>query len=282
MNSSKKIILTGATGLIGKEVLPLLKKEGFEVLALSSKTCNLFNKNEIDSVFKAFRPAYLLNFAWCTTGDYLNSELNYKFLEAGMNMLSAFKQNGGRRAVFAGTCFEYKFKDAPLKENDELNPLTIYAKCKVELFKQATEYCIQNGISFGWGRIFYVYGENENEKRLTSYLINNLKNNKTTEIKCGQLIKDYMYTKDIAAAFVKFLCSNTQGALNICTGIGISLADYATTIAQKLDKTEYLTIKNEETSQPPVILGDNSKLKQIGFIHQYNFENALDEIINPA
>ena len=30
MNSSKKIILTGATGLIGKEVLPLLKKEGFE------------------------------------------------------------------------------------------------------------------------------------------------------------------------------------------------------------------------------------------------------------
>ena len=119
---------------------------------------------EIYSVFNKFKPEYLLNFAWCTTGDYLNSELNYKFLEAGINMLGAFKQNGGRRTVFAGTCFEYKFKDTPLKENDELNPLTIYAKCKVELFKQATEYCIQNGISFGWGRIFYVYGENENEK----------------------------------------------------------------------------------------------------------------------
>lgn len=111
MNSSKKIILTGATGLIGKEVLPLLKKEGFEVLALSSKTCNLFNKKEIYSVFNKFKPEYLLNFAWCTTGDYLNSELNYKFLEAGINMLGAFKQNGGRRTVFAGTCFEYKFKE---------------------------------------------------------------------------------------------------------------------------------------------------------------------------
>lgn len=282
MNSSKKIILTGATGLIGKEVLPLLKKEGFDILALSSKNCNLFNKDEIDNVFNEFKPEYLLNFAWCTTGNYLTSDLNYKFVDAGMNMLKAFNRNSGRRAVFAGTCFEYKFKNAPLKENDELNPLTIYAKCKVELFKQATEYCIQNGISFGWGRIFYVYGKNENEKRLTPYIINNLKNNNPVEIKCGQLIKDYMYTKDIAAAFVKFLCSNTQGALNICTGKGISLAAYATTIAKKLDKTEYLTIKNEETSQPPVILGDNSKLKQIGFIHQYNFENALDEIINPA
>lgn len=280
MNSSKKIILTGATGLIGKEVLPLLKKEGFEVLALSSKTCNLFNKNEIDSVFKAFRPAYLLNFAWCTTGDYLNSELNYKFLEAGMNMLSAFKQNGGRRAVFAGTCFEYKFKDAPLKENDELNPLTIYAKCKVELFKQATEYCIQNGISFGWGRIFYVYGENENEKRLTPYLINNLKNNKTTEIKCGQLIKDYMYTKDIAGAFVKFIKTDVEGPVNICTGEGISLKDFGKAIAAKLNKVEYLEIRNERTTQPPIITGDNTKLKNcVQYNIKYSLSSALDEIL---
>ena len=258
----------------------MLKKEGFEVLALSSKTCNLFNKKEIDSVFNKFKPEYLLNFAWCTTGDYLNSELNYKFLEAGINMLGAFKQNSGRRAVFAGTCFEYKFKDTPLKENDELNPLTIYAKCKVELFKQATEYCIQNGISFGWGRIFYVYGENENEKRLTPYLINNLKNNKTTEIKCGQLIKDYMYTKDIAGAFVKFIETDVEGPVNICTGQGISLKDFGRAIASKLNKEEYLEIRHEKTTQPPIITGDNTKLKNcVQYNIKYSLSSALDEIL---
>lgn len=279
MNSSKKVILTGATGLIGKEAIPYLKAEGFEVLALSSKKCNLFNKNEIEKVFAEFKPEYLLNFAWCATGDYLTSDLNYKFVDAGMNMLEAFKKNGGRHAVFAGTCFEYDFKPAPLKEDDPLNPLTVYAQCKVDLYKKAAEFCKNNNITLGWGRIFYVYGRNEHEKRLTPYIINNLKNNQPVEIKCGQLIKDYMYTKDIARAFVKILTSKTEGAVNICTGRGISLADYGMAIARKLGKTEYLTVKNEQTSQPPSIIGDNSRLNALGFMPEYNLEQALEEII---
>ena len=279
MNSSKKVILTGATGLIGKEAVPYLEAEGFEVLALSSKICNLFNKEEIEKVFAGFQPEYLLNFAWCTTGDYLTSDLNYKFVDAGMNMLEAFKENGGRHAVFAGTCFEYDFKPAPLKEVDPLNPQTVYAQCKVDLYKKAAEFCKHNEITFGWGRIFYVYGKNEHEKRLTPYLINNLKNNQPVEIKCGQLIKDYMYTKDIARAFVKILTSKTEGAVNICTGRGISLADYGMAIARKLGKSEYLTVKNEQTSQPPSIIGDNSRLNALGFTPAYNLEQALDEIL---
>lgn len=279
MNSSKKVILTGATGLIGKEAIPYLKAEGFEVLALSSKKCNLFNKNEIEKVFAEFKPEYLLNFAWCATGDYLTSDLNYKFVDAGMNMLEAFKNNGGRHAVFAGTCFEYDFKPDPLKEDDLLNPLTVYAQCKVDLYKKAAEFCKKNNITLGWGRIFYVYGKNEHEKRLTPYIINNLKNNQPVEIKCGQLIKDYMYTKDIARAFVKILTSKTEGAVNICTGRGISLADYGMAIARKLGKTEYLTVKNEQTSQPPSIIGDNSRLNALCFTPAYNLEQALDEIL---
>lgn len=279
MNSSKKVILTGATGLIGKEAPPYLEAEGFEVLAPSSKICNLFKKEEIEKVFAEFQPEYLLNFAWCATGDYLTSDLNYKFVDAGMNMLESFKKNGGRHAVFAGTCFEYDFKPAPLKEDDPLNPQTIYAQCKVDLYKKAAEFCKNNNITFGWGRIFYVYGKNEHEKRLTPYIINNLKNNQPVEIKCGQLVKDYMYTKDIARAFVKILTSKTEGAVNICTGRGISLSDYGMAIARKLGKTEYLTVKNEQTAQPPSIIGDNSKLNALGFTPAYNLEQALDEIL---
>lgn len=279
MNSSKKVILTGATGLIGKEASAFLKQEGFEVFELSSKNCNLFNKNEIEKVFNEFKPQYLLNFAWCATGDYLTSDLNYKFVDAGMNMLESFKQNGGKHAVFAGTCFEYDFKDRPLKEDDDLNPQTIYAKCKVELSKKAAEFCKRNEITFGWGRIFYVYGKNENEKRLTPYIINNLKNNKTVEIKCGHLIKDYIYTKDIARAFVKLLTSKVEGPVNICTGQGISLEDYGQAIAKKLNKTEYLKVKNEDTIQPGIIIGDISKLKELGFVPEYTLDTAFDEIL---
>lgn len=275
----KRVVLTGSTGLIGKEAIKPLEDLGFEVFCLTSKNCNLFDEVAVQEFFKEVKPQYLLHFAWYTKEGYLESDLNPKYVEASLNMLKIFKNNGGKRAIFAGTCFEYRFKDEPLKETDELNPQSLYAKCKCELREKAEKYSEENDISFGWGRIFYVFGRNEHPNRFTSYIINNLKSNKPVEIKYGQLIKDYMYTKDIAAAFVKFLDSEVKGCVNICTGNEISLSYYATMIAEKLEKEDFLEIKNETTSQPSKIIGDNTRLiEEVGYTIQYNLKNALEEI----
>ena len=89
-----------------------------------------------------------------------------------------------------------------------------------------------------------------------------------------------MYTKDIAGGFAALLNSNVEGTVNICTGNGISLEDYSRFIARKLGKEEYLVIKQEETTQPPIIVGDNTRLtKEVGYKIQYSFEQAIDEIL---
>lgn len=276
----KKVVLTGSTGLIGKEATKPLEDAGFEVHCLTSTNCNLFDETAVNEFFRKIKPEYLLHFAWFTGEGYLESDLNEKYIAASMNMLEIFKQNGGKRAVFAGTCFEYNFKDERLKETDPVKPTTLYAISKNKLREYAEIYCAQNDLSFGWGRIFYVFGKNEHEKRLTGHLINKLRQNKTVEIKCGQLIKDYMYTKDIANAFVKFLDSDVQGIVNICTGKGISLKDYSILIAEKLQKTELLRIQSEQTNQPAKIVGDNTRLtKEVNFTCEFSIEKAIDEIL---
>lgn len=287
----KRVLVTGATGLIGKEAIKPLLDFGYEIYAISTKNtrdlkgvkfinADLFGDEDIKKVFKDVKPSHLLHFAWCASGDYLTSDDNYKFMEASMKMLDEFHENGGKRAVFAGTCFEYEFKDETLKETDKLNPQTVYAICKNELRERAQKYCEETGMSFGWGRIFYVYGHGENEKRLTPHIINSLKNNKEVVINNGDLIKDYMYAKDIAAAFVKFLDTNVCGCVNICTGAGISLKEYAGLIAQNLGKKEFLVIKNEPTTQPKIIVGDNSRLlNEVGYKIQYNIEDAINKLI---
>ncbi len=289
---NKKVLLTGVTGLIGKEIIQPLKDLGYEISALTIDEnnpnngvnwikCNLFDEESVKNAFENVKPTHLLNFAWATTGDYLSSDINLEFVKAGINLLKYFKQNGGKRAVYVGTCFEYKFKDEPLKEYDEVNPLTLYAASKNSLREIAETFCKINEISFGYGRIFYVYGHGENEKRLTAYIINNLKNNQEVVVKNGALIKDYMYTKDIAGGFAAFLDSNVEGIVNMATGKGISLRDYSTYIAKKLDKEQYLTIKEEETNQPKIIVGDNTRLtKEVGYKIKYTFEQAIDEILN--
>jgi nucleoside-diphosphate-sugar epimerase len=295
MSFSKKVILTGATGLIGKESIIPLKEAGFDIYALTIEEtgqsqngvnwipCSIFDEQSLKKVFDEIQPQYLLNFAWATSGNYLTSNVNFDFLKAGLELLKHFKNNGGKRAVFSGTCFEYKFKNSPLKETDELYPQTTYAKCKNYLRELSQIYCAQNGISFGWGRIFYVYGHNENKKRLTAHIIDSIKNNREVTINAGYLVKDYIYSKDIACAFAKFLDSSTEGAVNICTGQGMALADYALTIANKFGRPDLIKILNEPTSQPPIIVGDNSKLlTQVGYKIQYSLNQAVDNILSDA
>lgn len=289
---NKKVLITGASGLIGKQTIEPLRSAGFEIYALTIDDsnpdigvnwirCNIFNEESLKAVFESVKPQYLLNLAWCTTEDYLTSNLNFDFLSAGLKMLKYFSANGGKRAVYTGTCFEYEFKNSPLKETDRINPQTVYAKCKNYLKEIAELYCEQNGIEFAYGRIFYVFGSGEHPKRLTAAIVNNLKSNKEVTINNGDLIKDYMYTKDIAGAFVKLLDSSVNGVVNICTGRGISLRDYALIYAKKMKKEEYLKINKELTNQPPVIVGDNSRLSnEVGYKLQYTTEEAIEEIIN--
>lgn len=293
MNYYKKVLVTGATGLIGKELLKPLKESGFDIYAITIDENNpdndihwikgnLFDENFIKFVMKEVRPQYLLNMAWCTTGDYLSSDINYKFLDAGRNLLKYFKDNNGKRVIFAGTCFEYKFKKEPLKEKDELEPeKTVYTSCKNKLREIAENFCKENNISFGYGRIFYVYGRNEDKTRLTGMIIDKLSKNKGVIIKSGTLYKDYMYAKDIAGAFVALLNSDVEGSVNICTGKAISIKDFVLEFGKQMKKENLIVFKDEPSNQPPIIVGDNSRLiNEVKYVIKYNLKNGVQEILD--
>ena len=292
MPCSKTLFVTGATGLIGKELWEPLTKAGFEVYALAIEDNlpqvphihwlkgNLFDPAGISGLVAQIKPQYLLNMAWATTGDYQTSNINFDFLCAGIQLLKAFAANGGKRIVFAGTCLEYAPQNRPIKETDPIAPSVPYSLCKQLLYQATQSFCTQNNLSFACGRIFYVYGQGEAPTRLTTSIINSLQSGKIVSINHSQLTKDYMYTKDIARAFVALLGSSVSGAVNICTGQGISLAQYAKEIAKLLEKENLLDLKELPTAQPLQIVGDNTRLTQeVGYTPAYTLKQALQEIL---
>lgn len=292
MPCSKKLFATGLTGLIGKELWQPLTQAGFEVYALAVEDNlpqvphihwlkgNLFDPACVKNLMEQIKPTHLLNMAWATTGDYQVSNINFDFLCAGIQLLKSFAANGGKRVVFAGTCLEYAPQNHPIKETDPIAPPVPYALCKQLLFQATQSFCTQNKLSFACGRIFYVYGRGEAPTRLTASILNSLRDNQTVSIKYSQLTKDYMYTKDIAGAFAALLDSPVQGAVNICTGTGISLAQYARAIARLLGKENLLDLQTLPTTQPLQIVGDNTRLTcEVGFTPAYTLEQALKEII---
>lgn len=288
----KRVLLTGATGLIGKYAIQPLLDLGFEVFAISSQvrndnavnwiSTNLLDSDNIKKIFEEVKPEYLLHFAWDTTpGEYLESNLNFDWVQSSLEMLKQFKINGGKRAVFAGTCFEYEFADEPLNElSAKLNPTSTYAKCKNYLNGLSTLYSEKNDISFGWGRIFYVYGENEHPKRLVPHVIHNLREEKEVTITAGELKRDYMFAGDIAGGFVAFLNSDAQGCVNICTGEAPKIKEIVDYIAEKLDKKHLVKYVDDCANQPKLIMGDNTRLSsEVKYKPSHTLASGLEKML---
>ena len=288
---SRKVFVTGATGLIGKETIPLLIKNGFNIYALTIGSekdtadikfiqANLFDKKEIDKVIKEIKPNYLLHYAWLSTGLF-NDNSNFDFLTSSIDLLKSFVKTGGKRVVMAGTYAEYGYHDETLSETIKTEPINIYSQCKDFVHQIAQSYCKNNNVSFGWGRIFSAFGKETDPRRLTSDVISHLSADKEVIIRSGSLVRDYIYTKDIAAAFVKFLDSDVQGAVNICTGIGTTIHDYVMTIARLMGKESLVAFNEQTSSQQVRVVGDSSRLnKEVGFTPKYTIEKALKEILD--
>ena len=286
----KKVFLTGGTGLIGTQTVPFLRKAGFDVYILTigdEKSTegityvkgNLFDKNSLDGILSQIKPEYLLHYAWLSTGLF-EDNLNFDFLTSSIDLLKVFAKHGGKRVVMAGTYAEYGHKDETLREDMSAAPINAYSACKDFVRQIAQLYCKNNDISFGWGRIFSAFGKETDPRRLTSDVINHLKANEPVTIRSGSVVRDYIYVKDIAAAFVKFLDSDVQGIVNICTGQPTLLRDYVLALARTMGKEDLVIFKEQASAQQQRVVGDATRLnKEVGFTPSYTLEQAFKEIL---
>lgn len=272
------ILLTGASGLLGKELLPRLSACGPKIWALDILPPkdklpgieyiqgDLFDETFVKNILGGVKPNYLINLAWKVSGDYADSSLNFKFLQAGMNLLKAFSANGGKRAVYFGSMFEYAASDRPLAESSPLQATNAYEECKTRLYRQALDYSKANGIELLWIRPFQIFGKDEVLPRLTAQIINSLKGGTAFKLKHSRLKRDFVFAPDCAEATVKALFSKAEGALNICTGEAVSLGDYAKLFFKLAGKEDLLFLSDEPSSQPSLYLGDSGKLlNEVGF-----------------
>lgn len=290
-----KVLVTGATGFIGKSCIDILIKNGIEVHLISRRNftppknikvhqLDLLNTKEISKLMKEVKPTHLLHLAWeATPGKFWTSPKNLDWVIATLELIKAFTNEGGVRLVAAGTCAEYDWSNGICRENHtELKPNTLYGVFKNTTHQMIEAWCKEAKISYAWGRVFSVYGPHEDPKRLTSSLIMNLLKNQEASCSSGNLIRDYLHTYDIANAFVHLLSSEYVGPINISSGDGIPLGKLAIEIAEQLGKKDLLSVKEllPSLQNPLKIIGDNTELVRIGWHQKYSIEEGLAETIS--
>ena len=270
-----KILLTGASGFIGSHVARTLLRARHEIHAIVRPDDEMWRIRDILPLLRivsadlldlafALPPASFdacIHLAWYVEpGKYLESPQNKDWVEASLRLARLIKESGCRRFIAAGTCFEYATSDPPQRESTPTEPSTLYVQSKLKLLHELQAA----GIEFAWVRFFYQYGPREDPRRLVPVIINSLLNAQEVKLVPGDRTRDYLYIEDVASAVCAVAQSNITGAVNIGSGVPVTVHDIALKIGHLLDRVDLLQFGALPYSakEPMQLLADNTKLRE--------------------
>ena len=285
----RKVLVTGAAGVIGAYAVNGLEDMGCDVLAISRSgrgpagiALDMKDTEALNKFISSQKPEYLLHLAWNINKGYMNSSENLEWLALSLNLLKAFAANGGKRAVFAGSCFEYDCKHGLLQE--DITPLdsgSLYGESKASLYKLASLWAGHNGLSFAWGRIFFIYGIGERDERIVPYVINSFLRHEKPDIKYPYVSRDYLYAGDAADALIALMFSSFNGAVNIASGHAVPLCEIVRITAGLMGCSVPEYRRNYDGDSSQLIMADVRRLNNIiGFVPAISWEKGLDIMIH--
>ena len=192
-------------------------------------------------------------------------------------------QSGGNRVVVAGSGLEYDWRYGYC--NEELtptNPATFYGVCKNSARQVIEAYAKLVGLSYSWGRVFFLYGPNENPNRLIAYVINSLLKSEQANCSHGNQVRDFLHAYDAANALIHLLESEYNGIVNIASGEPIKLKELMLLAAEEIGKNNLLKLGaiTAAASDTDLVVADVSRLKnELGWRQKFSNVEGIKNTI---
>lgn len=273
-------LISGGNGVIGQALIPLLLEHGITLTSIIRSNVKCVDKNpnlsylvqsitldnSIDAnIFSKFD--CFIDLAWEDVRK-IDSSKHLDFnLKAHKDFISKIVRVGVQNIFVLGSCYEYGFQQGELSESTDLIPITNYGKAKKLLLQYLEELSNSKQCNFIWGRLFYIYGKGQPSDTFYGQLEKAIANNESAfEIQSADKSLDYLELGDAAKSICKLIVNfKNYGAVNICSGIPISLESLAQIISSDLSSKIEIKTMNQKTRkhEPNQFWGDASYLKSI-------------------
>jgi nucleoside-diphosphate-sugar epimerase len=290
-----RVLVTGATGFIGRHTIGPLQHAGFEVHAIARGAphdqapgvtyhiADLTDAVPLPPLLQSLAPTHLLHLAWdVTPGRFWTSPANLAWVAASLNLYRAFIAAGGRRAVFAGTCAEYDWSHALLDEaHTPLRPATLYGTAKHALHQIVAQAAQVDAASIAWARLFMVYGPYEYETRLVPSVATALLHRRPALCGNGTAERDFMHVADVGAALACVLGSDVQGPVNIASGTCVPIFAVIDKVAKMIERPGLVRMgaRPDSANEPPRLAAATDRLRGLGFRPAFSLETGLADAV---
>jgi nucleoside-diphosphate-sugar epimerase len=297
-----RVLLTGAGGFIGAHIAAALVERGVEVHAVVREASraprldaiakkitrhegDLLDPHARTRIIGLAKPNLCIHAAWyAVPGKYLSAPENLAHVAASLELATALVHAGCTRFVGLGTCFEYDTSgSANLTESSATAPRFHYAACKLALHDILAAYAAVAKTSFAWCRIFYQYGPHEAAERLVPSVIDRLLGGGIAETTLGEQIRDFLHVADVGAAVAAVALSPLEGAVNVGSGVPITVRDLVSTIARLCGAGAEERVRfgalPYRPGDPMHVCADVTRLAGTGFTPRFDLESGLRDVV---
>jgi len=284
-----KILITGASGMVGKNLLENEDILKYNLLCPDSKELNLLNSQDIDLFLNNNKPDLIIHAAGKVGGIQANIANPIQFyinnLDMGKNLVLAAYKNGINKILNLGSsCMFPRNSDNPIKEENiltgKLEPTNEgYALAKISILKLC-EFINNKDNTFHYKTIIpcNLYGRYDKFQPQHSHMlpavirkIHNAKSNNISTINIwgnGTARREFMYAGDLADFISKAVerFSKLPNILNVGVGIDYSIDEYYKIIANIIG---YNGEFKHDLTKP---VGMNQKLISIARLQKFGWQ----------
>lgn len=293
-----KILITGSTGMVGRNILENKDISKFDLLIPNSKELNLLNYAEVDNYLNKNQPDFIIHTAGKVGGIQANIAHPVSFLvenmDMGRNIILAAKKNNVKNLINLGSsCMYPRNAENPLSENmilkGELEPTNEgYAIAKI-MSTRLCEYINKEDDSFNYKTIIpcNLYGKYDKFEPKHSHMIPAVvkkiyeaKINNLTQIDIwgdGTARREFMYAGDLAD-FISYAINNFHKMpqnINVGLGHDYTINEYYQVIAEVIGfKGGFVNDLTKPVGMKQKLI-DDTNLKKFGWNYSTSLEDGI-------
>ena len=274
-----RILVTGAQGQLGSDIIAELDKRKIEYIATDINMLDITDKNSVDNFFDNNGPTHVIHCAAYTAVDKAEEDENIcrkVNVDGTANLVEACRRLNLPLMYFSTDYIFGGEGDEPYKIDDPANPLGVYAKTKYE-----GELKVVTLDKFFIIRISWVFGKNGNNFINTMMRLSEERD----ELRVvNDQIGSPTYTKDLSVLVCDMIQTEKYGIYHASNEGFVSWYDFAKKIFELTGKTtKVLLVSTEEYNakahRPKNSRLDKSKLVEMGFNPLPTWQDALQRYL---
>jgi dTDP-4-dehydrorhamnose reductase len=250
-----KVLVVGASGLVGGHCFQYFKEKNIEVIGTHRNYIaadTFFFDPSLENCFdflkeKIFKPDVIIHCGALTNVDYCedNQIESYNLTVKSTEVIADFCKQNGCRLIYLSTDYVFDGKSGPYSEIDNINPINVYGKHKLE-----AEKIVKGTEKFIIARVTNVYGEESRAKNFIAHLLGIIHAGveKTIKLPFDQFATP-IYAGDIAKMLFLLVKEDKNGIYNLSSTDYYNRYQLAKKVKSYFNNASHLNLESTSTKE---------------------------------